>query len=73
MIECATVKAVTGQQQHARAVHDQDQRQHEQQLIIAEQDVFDSMNQIGRGDLKRAEAMGIETMRGADILDAPPG
>ena len=39
VIECASVKQ--GPQQHPAAAHDENKREHEQQVVEAEQDVLD--------------------------------
>ena len=48
VIEWAIVNAVIVQDEHADAAHDEHQREHEQQVIVAEQDVLDAVQQIGR-------------------------
>ena len=47
VIECATVNAVMVRAEHASAANDQDERQHEEQMIEAEEDVLDPVREIG--------------------------
>ncbi len=58
MIEWAIVKAVIVQQEHSCAAHDQHQREDEQQMVVAEQDVLDAVQQEGAGDRERSGSRG---------------
>ena len=47
VIECATVKAVMVRKSTRRSANDQDERQHEEEMIEAEEDVLDPVREIG--------------------------
>ena len=48
--ECATVKAVMAPTRRFDVAHQQQQREHEHQVVEAEQDVLDAEDEIGAGD-----------------------
>ena len=42
--------------QHPHVAHDEDERENEQQMVVAKEDVFDAMHEVGASDGERSAA-----------------